>query len=304
MTKIKKEVKIGLLITGALFIFIWGVNYLKGTDIFTKHIVFYSKFDNTSGLIETNPISISGVKVGHVDKMFLHPDGSGKVVVKCIVEKQIEIPENSTARLFSSSIVGSRQIEILLGDSEKLLSSGDTLRSSFKPSLEQELSNHLLPLKGKIESVVVKADTILNEMSLIFTTENRENISSSIANLQKSMQSIEQLTYIADTTFLNSSVKIANIINNFESMSEDMATLSDSLQKANIAETMENANKSLESFSKVMKKIEDGEGSAGMLVQDDSLYYNLSRSSHELELLLEDIRKNPSRYFNISVFGR
>ena len=122
MIKVRREVKIGIVITMALFLFIWGINFLKGTDIFTKQLVFFAVYEETNNLIETNPVSISGVHIGHVDKIFLHPDGSGHVVVKCIIKRAIEIPDNSIARLNSSAITGSRHIDMILGDSPENIS--------------------------------------------------------------------------------------------------------------------------------------------------------------------------------------
>ncbi len=318
MIKIKREFKIGVLLAGALFIFIWGINYLRGTDIFSKHINFYVVYDDVSGLIETNPVSLSGVQIGHIDKIFLHPDGSGNVIVKCIVEDKIKIPDNSLARLYSSSLVGTREIDLMLGNSKSYIENGDTLNAIIQPPLQDEISEHLIPLKENIDNVLLRTDTILKEMSHLFSYDNRKNITKSIKDLQKSMASIKQLTYIADETFHNNSEKFSSIIHNAESISnnlkenneaithifQNLESITDTIRSSDIAKTINNANKSLDSFNKIMEKINRGEGSAGLLLKDDSLYKNLSRSSRELELLLEDVRKNPKKYINISVFGK
>ncbi len=318
MTKISREVKIGIVVTIALFILIWGINYLSGTNIFTKQTSFYTVYEETSNLIETNPVSVSGVQIGHVDRIFLHPDGSGNVVVKCIIEKTIEIPDNSIALMHSSSITGSRHIEMILGDSKTYIESGDTLDSSIQPGLQQEISQNILPLANKIEKILVRADTILEEVGLLFTEEARKSLSETIDDLHKSMASIKNITHTADSTFINSAEKLAAIINNAESISanleknnetlshifQNLESITDTVASADIAQTINNANKSLASFNQVMEKVDRGEGSLGMLVNDDSLYINLSKSSQELDLLLEDIRNNPRKYINVSVFGR
>jgi len=318
MIKIRREVKIGAVMFMALFLLIWGINYLRGTDIFSKQIIFYSFYEETNNLIETNPVSISGVQIGHVDKIFLHPDGSGNVVVKCIVRRIIDIPDNSTALMHSSSITGSRHIELILGDSSDKIESGDTLASKIQPGLQQEITQNILPLAGKIENILLRADTIITEISHLFTEDARKNLSETIDDLHKSMASIQQITHVADTTFVNSAAKLASIINNAESISanleknnetlthffQNLESITDTIASADVAQTINNANKTLESFSHIMEKIDRGEGSLGLLVNDDSLYINLSRTSKELELLLDDIRENPRKYINVSVFGR
>ncbi len=318
MKKISREVKTGIVIAAALFLFIWGINYLKGTDIFTKQIRFYVVYEETIGLMETNPVSISGVKVGHIDRIFLHPDGSGNVVVECIIERKIGIPDNTIARLHTSGLVGTREIDLILGDSPDNIEPGDTLPATIQPKIQEELLGMITPVRKKLEDVLWKADSVLLELNLLFTENTRQNLSKSIEDLQKSMASIQQITNVADTTLLNNAPKLASIVYNVESISnnlkknneaithiiKNLESISDTLVSADIAQTISNANKSLESFGKVMEKIDRGEGSLGLLVHDDSLYINLSKSSMELEQLLEDIRKNPQKYINISVFGR
>lgn len=318
MIKIKREIKIGALIIGALFIFIWGINFLRGTDIFTKQITFYVIYEETTGLVESNAVTISGVQVGHIDKIFLHPDGSGDVVVKCTAEEKINIPDNSVARLYSASLVGTREITLKLGDSPISIETGDTLQSQIKPPIQEELSQQIIPLRDKAESILSRADTILEGISHFTKDVNRQKLTKSIEDMQKSMASIRQLTHVADTTFVANSEKLASIIHNVESLStnlknnnesithilQNIESITDTVTSAEIAQTVDNANKSLDKFNRIMEKIDQGQGSIGLLVNDDSLYLNLSRSSQELELLLEDIRENPGKYINVSVFGK
>ncbi len=316
MIEIKREVKIGVLIASALFIFVWGINYLRGTNIFSKHITFYAVYEQTVGLMETSSISVNGVKIGHVDKIFFHPDGSGNIIVKCIIEQKLDVPDNSTARLYGSGLTGAREIDIVLGDSPSHIQHRDTINSAIEPFIQDQITQQLLPLREKTEKVLLRTDSVLKGMNYVFKEDSRQNIIKSIEDLQKSMASIRSMSHTADTIFQNQSKEIASIINNVESIStnlknndevithilQNIESISDSIASSNIVQTVNNANKSLESFNNIMDKIDQGKGSAGMLVNDDSLYINLSKSSKELELLLEDIRKNPGRYINVSLF--
>jgi len=316
--KIRREAKIGLVIVLTALLFIWGVNYLKGTDLFTKQVRFFAVYDQVSGLIESNAVTISGVKIGQVQNIAFHPDGSGRIVVEAIVDKVINIPDNSIARLYSSDILGKREIEILLGDSKRLIQSGDTLETKIQATLQDEVSLQLLPFKKQAENLLAQIDSVMAVIQYIFNEKSRANIAESLENIKLIISNFERTTHTLDTTFYSQAKRIATIISNAESITtnieknnksitaiiQNFEAVSDSLASANIKQTINNANLALEEFEAIMAKINKGEGSVGLLIHDESLYKNLEGSSKQLEKLIEDIKEDPRKYFNISVFGK
>ena len=146
--------------------------------------------------------------------------------------------------------------------------------------------------------------------------ENRENISKSLQSIQFSLRNIKQITATLDTLILSNKSRVSFIIQNIESISANLEsnneqltavisnihTISDTLAQVHIEQTFKKLDYNLELLSEILIKIERGEGSAGLLLSSDSLYDNLSRSTKELELLIRDIRENPSRYLKFSVF--
>ncbi len=316
--KIKREAKIGILAIITLALFYWGFNFLKGKDIFSKQITFYALYPQVSNLIETNPVSINGVKIGLVDKIFFHPDGSGKIIVKCIIGKDIKIPKNSIAQLYSSDLLGTRAIELLLGDSKEFIQSGDTLISQTQASLGEEVSKEILPIKLKAEELLSSIDSVLIVVQTIFNEQTRNNIYQSIESLKMTVATIEKTTRTIDTTFTQQATRLAHIVANAESIStnlknnnenitnilSNLSSITDDITKANLVQTIENANNAVARLDTVIAKINSGEGSLGLLLNDKELYQNLDKSALELNKLLEDIRNNPEKYLSIKLFGK
>jgi phospholipid/cholesterol/gamma-HCH transport system substrate-binding protein len=87
-------------------------------------------------------------------------------------------------------------------------------------------------------------------------------------------------------------------------MSSNFNKISDSLNKADLGKTVRNLNQTLAKVDGLMSNLNSGKGTAGKLLNDDALYNNLAKTSKELELLLQDVRLNPTRYVNVSVFGK
>lgn len=305
--KISREVKLGLLGTLTLFLFIWGISYLKGRDIFSRQLTLYSEFENVTGLVETNPVVVSGVKIGQVDKIFFHPDGSGKIMVSMILNREIGIPQNSVAHLKGADFMGFREIELLLGDAPDKVVNGDTLVSRTSTSIIEDVSQQFGPLKEQAEGLLARVDSVLAAIQGVFNEDTRKSLTQSIESVNNTLVAVDQqsdrlVAIMANAESISTNLKdnnetITNILQNFSSISDTLAALE-------ISQTMAEVNATMEALSLTMSKIQRGEGSLGLLVNDDQLYRNLEISSRNLDLLLEDIRRNPRRYINISVFGK
>jgi phospholipid/cholesterol/gamma-HCH transport system substrate-binding protein len=270
-----------------------------------------------NGLVKANWVMINGVKVGEVSGINFM-DSKGNVLVEMSVDNSIQIPLNTVARIYNSDVLGSKAIEFVLGDTAVLAESGDTLSSSMQPSLTEEVSYQMLPIKLKAESVMASLDSVLAVIQYVFNEDTRENLARSFESIKFTIQNLENTTYNLDTlvstqrnrlaaifanvesisgNIKNSNSKLTNIINNF-------SAISDSLSKAKIVNTINNANLAISNFSKITDKINKGEGTLGLLINNDSLYNGLEKSSKDLDLLLEDLKLNPQRYVQVSVFGK
>lgn len=305
--KISREVKLGLLGTLTLFLFIWGIAYLKGKDIFSSQLTIYSEFGNVTGLVETNPVIVSGVKIGQVDEISFHPDGSGRIIVSMILNKEIGIPKNSVAHLKGADFMGFREIELIIGDALAKVSNGDTIVSRTSTSLLEDAGQQLAPVKEQAEVLLARVDSVLAAIQYVFSQDIQNNLTQSIESLKNTMVTIDKQSGRLDAIMANAESITTNLKDNNESITniiQNFSSISDTLAALEIAQTMAEVNTTMESLSGAMEKIQRGEGSIGLLVNDDALYQNLETSSKKLDLLLEDIRLNPRRYINVSVFGK
>ncbi len=316
--KVNREVKIGLLTVATVFLFIWGLNFLKGRDIFTRQVSFYAVYEDVSGLIESNPVSLNGVIIGQVNRIRFMPDGSGRILVENIIDSRIEIPQNSISVLTASSLTGTREIIIQMGDSQQYISDGDTLSARSQPSLQDEVSQFVAPVKERTEALFNQVDSVMAVFQAIFSEETRTNIAHSFESIEQTLANLEATTEKLDTSIDKETDRISNIIANAESISqnlknnnellsnaiENFSNISDSVASANLKQTLLSAENNMHELGLILEKINKGEGTMGLLMNDEQLYHNLESTSRQLEVLLEDIQKNPGDYIRISVFGR
>ena len=151
MNKNNSEIKIGLVAISAILILIWGVSFLKGKNVFTKPTHFFSIYEEIDGMEASAPVRINGYKVGKVTDVFFHPDNSGKIIVKYVMHEKFAIPKNTIANIYNSDLMGTKAIQLNIGNSAIYASSGDTLFSSIEGDLKDEVNKQVLPLKIKLK---------------------------------------------------------------------------------------------------------------------------------------------------------
>ena len=316
--KITREIKIGILFILTIAIVIWGVNFLKSKDLFSSQKVCYAYYPKVDGLVPSNPVYINGIKVGFIQDVEFVSNESSTIKVAIVFSSKLAVPDNSIAKIYSADLMGSKAIQIILGNSKTKLKGGETLKSDIESDLKEEISRQVLPLKLKAEELMSSFDSVLIAVKLVFNSATQQNLSKSFENIKITLENIKNTSYNVDTLVSSQRNRLTLIIANFESISHNIrnnndkitniitnfSTLSDTLAKANINQTILSANKVLGDMSGIMQKINKGEGSIGMLVNNDTLYKKLESSAKNLDLLLEDFRLHPERYVKISVFGR
>lgn len=296
----------------------WGINFLKGRDIFNKERVFYAVYPQINGLVKANPVLLNGFRIGQVKDIYVHPDNSGKIIVEfSVTNNDVQVPINSVAKLYSSGLLSSMAIELKIGNSTIMAEDGDTLNTYVQATLTEEVNVQFQPIKQKFETVMLSIDSVLVIIRSVFNENTRRNLEQSFESIRLTINNLEHTTYNLDTLLSSQRGNLASIIRSVESISNNIknnndkitniinnfSNITDTIAKSNIASAIDNADKSLKQFSDIMEKINRGEGSLGMLVNNDSLYNNLNNSSKELNELIEDIKLNPRRYLNFSVFG-
>lgn len=316
--QIKKEVKVGIVAVLAIFLFVWGYNFLKGTNIFSNSNNMYAVYDQVGGLKVSAPIHINGVQVGIVkDKQFLN-DNSGKVLITLSMEEtNLKIPKDSKARLVTD-FLGTASIDIMLGNSKDPLSKGDTINTEIERTLTEEVNQQILPLKKKAEELLSSIDTVMNIITAILDEKTRNNVSGAFEKINNTIKHLESTAKRIDLLIDVEADKISGITSDVKNITgtisknskqldksmKNLAAITDSISAADLTQTINNAKVTLDQTAALMKKINEGEGTMGKLVNSDSLYNNLDAASKDLDLLLIDLKKNPGRYVHFSIFGR
>ena len=322
MTKEQKRyIKTGILFTIIIFITIWGVNYIRSNDLISNQIKLYGIYSDVKELSEGNHVFLNGTKIGKVSKVdFLNGD-LNKLVVEFQIRKGIQIPDSSIAMITSTDIMGTMGLKILLNTNTKTFyKSGDTLCSQVENSLSEEVNKQILPLKLKTENMLGTLDSLLIAFRSVFNPKTRSNIKQSFEHIQVTLLNLESTTSSLDTLMSTEKLRIAKIINNAESITTNLKNnneniekilsnfgdISDSLSASGFVNIIHNADTAIFKLNTVLNKVEKGEGSLGLLIQDEKLYNELKKASSDLDDLLLDIKNNPKRYVRFSAidFGK
>lgn len=306
--KIKAEAKIGIIVLATFLVVYWGINYLKGRNILKKTDVFYTVFNNVQGLDPSAAVMLNGYKVGLISGINFKKESLTDIIVSFSVDHKFNIPKGSLVELFSADMLGTKALQILPANSLEFHNYGDTLKSTVKADLISSLTSEFIPLKESAENLIINLDSVVNSLGFILNVETSMNIQKSFANLESSSRQLnEQLNEGDLKDMLNSLAEFSNTLNNnkekLDTVFNNMTIISDSIASANIKGLISSANNSFANLAQMLDSINYGQGSLGKFSKDDSVYNNLNASLESLNLLLEDLKENPDRYVQFSIFG-
>lgn len=316
--KIKREYSIaGIAIAGLLLLY-FGINYLRGLDVLTKRNVFHVVYSDISGVGSASPVYLNGYKVGQVVSTDLLADGSGRIAVSLqLNERKLKLPKDTKVQIYSSDLF-SRALKIVMGTSADLAQAGDTLMGSTELSLTDAVGEQIDPLKRKAEAMLANVDSLLTSMQGLLNENTIGDIDASFSSIRGTLENLNNTSRRLDALMVAESATIHAVLENLRRVTANLdsyhASLSSTLSNLDTLSgelasprTRQMLNDLAETSSKlkgVMTGLEQGEGSLGALLKNDTLYSNLQQASHELDLLLEDLRLNPNRYVHLSLFGK
>ncbi len=302
--KITREIKVAVLVILSIVLFYWGFVFLKGRNLFDNSNKLYAVYDNVAGLVVSAPVTINGLNIGKVNTIEMLPDGKMKVEL-IITNEQIKIGKSSIAQIMDSGLIGGREIAILNNFSDtNFVESGDTLKTSDKLGLTAQLANQIGPVKDKVEILLENANKLIENLNATLDATTQQKLKSAIASLEVTMAEFSQTSKSINGILEDNKAKLSTTLSNFEKTSGNLNSMTSSLEKADLAATVKKLEATLTSVNGMMTNLEQGKGSMGKLLNDDAMYNNLTKTSKELELLLQDLRLNPTRYVNVSVFGK
>lgn len=301
--KITREIKTAVLVITSILLFIWGYNYLKGNDLFNSYRFFYVEYDNVEGLTPSAPVTINGLVIGKVKSITLIENG--KLLVKLQIDTDFPISKTSTASIYDASLIGGKQLAINPNYADKTVAeNGDYLKGIVQLGLIDSLGDKAQPVMAKLEKLMTSADQLVISFNEVLDAKGKADLKKSLAELSATMEQFHKVAANANVILNENKGQLKGVVTNFNKVSDNFVQISDSLNKANLGLTVRNLNATLSKVDGIMKGVESGQGTMGKLIKDDALYDNLAKTSRELELLLQDVRLNPTRYVNVSFFGK
>ncbi|MCQ2375130.1 MAG: MlaD family protein [Salinivirgaceae bacterium] len=295
-----------------------GINYLKGLSVFSHantYVVSYSRID---GLQKSAHVVVNGFQIGNVSNVYLDPDHSGNITVELTVNQQYTIPKASTAKIYSSDLMGTKAIEIIYSTDTAMMQNGDTLRADFEGSLTEMVSVQMLPLKNKAEDLIKEMQEVMAIISYIFNSETRQNITESFSHIRATIAHLEMSSIALDTIVSGQQRRINRIMSNVEQLAQTLGNQSDNINQslqniAGITSDLNNADLQglllsidtvAQSLKTVLATVEQGQGTVGKLMANDTLYYNIQNLCASLNNLTDDLYANPGKYINVSMIGK
>ena len=311
MKKISNEVKVGATAIITIVVFIWLYNFMKGKDFFSSTSKYYIVYDKIGGLAESSPVEVNGYKVGVVQSIrFLDPL-SGKLLVVLTVDKNFKLPVESVAEITTASLIAGMKVQFVYGDGPETYSDGDTIPGRLSQSILTKIETDFLPLKDRLTSLISVLDSVITSVDDILDPDFKENLNSGIASLSSTAGSIDEVIGSTEEelkTTLKNINKFAQMLadnsDNMQGTLTNLESITDTLAAADLYQSVRNLKNGLENASILIDNLNIGQGTAGKLMTDDSLYINLSNSLESLNELLMDLKNNPGKYVHFSLFGR
>lgn len=309
--KISHEVKVGAVALVTIIAFILLFSFLKGTALFTSTDTYHVVYGNIAGLTESNPVEINGYQAGVVQDIRLINDGSGRILVSLSVDKHFNVPADTRAEITTATLIAGMKIILRMGQSSEMCHNHDTLDGYVATPITERLSEALAPVEDNLAGMILKLDSVISSVNAIFTPEFAAGIRSAVSSVNGLTASLEEITE-GKKDALMASIEDLRVFTammsansaSLDSTMKNLEQISKAFASADLESALTSLRSSLVSLDELAKGLSQGEGSAGKLMRDDSLYTNLSNTLSSLDLLLQDMRNNPSKYVHFSLFGK
>jgi len=318
--KYSKYVKLGLLIVVTLAILFWGLNYLKGNDVFKRSSYYFVVYERIDGLLEANKVTMNGYQIGQVKDISFAPNKTGNLIVTLMINSDFKIPVNSLAQIVSSDIMGTRSIRMILSNENTFYQSNDTIAGAIESDLKEQVSLQVLPIKNKAEQLLSTIDSAITVLTVIFNEDARENLSESFENINRTIENAQMITSDLQQIVSSEKGNIQKILINIEDITsflssntaelektiKNLSSFSDTLSQISVSPIITNIAEASNQILSLLGKINSTENSAGLLLNDDQLYLSITALSENLGFLIKDIQTNPKRYVQFSAvdFGK
>lgn len=293
-----KEFIIGISVIAAIAILFFGIDYLKGVNLFSPANFYYASYDNVAGLEISAPVTIDGYKVGQVRDIQFDYEKPGKVKVLLALNKKLRLPEDSRATI-ASTLMSGAYIQIAMGKSPKMIEVGGDLATEVIPDMMSSLSDNLLPSVGsilpKVDSLMATLNRLVSDPALLASIQRLDGITGNV------LQTTEGLNKVVGKDVPLVMRNVHSITMGLDTLTANLGSLSTQLKALPLAKTMDNVNEITANLTKFSNQLNNTNSSLGMLMNDPELYNRLNRVAADVDSLIVDIKKNPKRYISIKL---
>lgn len=299
-----KEFAIGLSVIVALVVVYFGIEYLKGNNIFKPANYYYTTYSDVAGLAQSAPVNLNGYKVGMVREIEYQYDNPGHVRVEMSLDKELSLP-NGTQAILVTDMLGTSSIELRLGTDKGYCEVGSELPGIKSAGLMGSVTDDILPAVGEI---VPKIDSLVSSLNALVASpalrSSLDHLDAALANVEAGSSKLNQAMaavpgIATDATFVMANAK--EISTSLNTIANDLTAVSSQLKDMPIQSTVDNLYQTSQSIKSLMSKLDGNNSSLGMLLNDSGLYNNLNNASASLDSLLRDVKKNPKRYISIKL---
>jgi len=306
--KNSKPIKVAIFCILALVILYFGSNFLKGIDSFSKKEYYYSIYDNSGGLYSGAIVYLQGYPIGKVTKVKLLDHTPVQILAEYVLNERIKLPIDSRFDVTSRDMLGGIIVRLELGSDTQYAKPGDTLACGIIP----QLTDGIEAMKDQIINILASVDTIAVSFKDILThQEGAEKLAQTFRNIESVTASLDNIIAGNEANFGKIVTEITTFTKTLSDISPELKSvvanfdrIADTIAKANVAEVIVNVNNTILQVEEVMKKISTGDGDVAKLLNEDELYVKLAATLKSLDELIIDIKNNPKRYINVTVFGK
>ncbi|MBP5455865.1 MAG: MCE family protein [Paludibacteraceae bacterium] len=297
MIKISKEFQIGALVVATVAILFFGVNYLKGVNVFNPTNYYYAKFERVNGLLESSSVTVQGVKLGVVKSInYNFDDVTDGVIVELSVDDELRVPVGSMAVL-TCGLLGGADVSLSLKQTYpgQFYKPGDTIPAILDEGPMTAVTEQVMP---RIQAIIPQLDSLIYSLRMI-TEDN--SIQKTLGNINRMTANLER-TSVSLNNMMSKDVPV--ILGNVNTITSDFSKVSSNLSRIDFVATMNKVDATLANLKTITDKVNSGDGTVGLLLNDRSLYDNLNSTAGSANNLLVDLNANPRRYVHFSMFGK
>lgn len=299
MKKHRKEFVIGLSVILAGLILFFGIDYLKGINLFNPSNFYYVEFDNVSGLEVSAPVTIDGYKVGQIREISYDYEKPGKIKVLLAVNDKLKLPQGSYAEMASTLLSGA-YVNIKLGEGPGLIEVGGKVPLHASKGMMDVVSEDIMPavntILPRIDSLIYNLNVLTGDPALLASIQRLDGITANVYGVTDGLKT----TIGKDVPRI---MRNANsITTRLDSVSYNLQALSYNLNQLPLSSTMENVNEITDNLSAFSRQLNDQNSTLGLLTKDPELYNRLNRVAADIDSLILDVKKNPKRYISIKLF--